>query len=268
MTPAAILAGVSRLGLSATGLEWIPPESAAEGIGEQFRESGIQFSEIECYSNLECEPGPTRDAIVERLRQTLRLAGVAGSRCVVSGVGQMDPDRPDEVAGAHPDNWTDRAMDRLVETCVEVAELAGGAGTKFCVEPWVLTTLNTPRRLGELVRRVASPHFGILLDPVNLMSLDVYFDNTRVIQESFAEAGDAISLVHAKDTKLVVQDTYHMTEACPGEGILDYATLLRCMDDLQDPTTPLLIEHLRDYGKITEARDYIRETAAAAAVAV
>ncbi len=266
-TPEGVLEGVMRLGLSSTGVA-LPPDAVrdlpvARALGERFREAGVEMSQVGCYTNLECAPGPARDRLFERLRAVIRAAGAAGARCVVSGVGHMDPDHQEDVFRAHPDNWSDGAMGRLVESCSEAAEVALEAGTRFCVETWVITTLDTPERVGELVRRVGTRGFGILLDPVNLMSLYTYFENARVIRECFEQAGDAICLVHAKDTRLVESAfTYHVSEVPPGEGILDYRTLLRCMEGLSDPETPLLIEHLSEYEQIERARDHIRRVAA------
>lgn len=270
-TPEETIEEVTRLGLSATGIHLSPgtvlDHDQAAMLGDRARAAGVQLSQFGCYINLECAPGPLRDRLFARLREVATIAGAAGARCVISGVGHLDPAQPEAVWAAHPDNWTDRAMGRLIDSCVEAAEIARQAGTTFCVETWVITTLNTPQRVGELVRKVGTDGFGILLDPVNLMSLYTHFDNTRVIQQCFDEAGDAIRLVHAKDTKLVPgKFTYHMSEVPPGDGVLDYSTLLRCMDKLTDATTPLLIEHLPDTRQIEAARDHIRKVAESVSV--
>jgi L-ribulose-5-phosphate 3-epimerase len=256
------IAAVRRLGLSGTGLildEACTPEQARD-IGQRYAAAGIALAQVGCYTNLECAPGAFRERQMERLKRTIALAAEAGSRCVVSGTGHMDREKQEAVFAAHPDNWSDKAMARLTESCAEAASAASGVGIAFCVECWSITTLNTPGKLAELVRRVGTQGFGILLDPVNLMSLDTYFENSRVIRECFDLLGDAIRIVHAKDTLLVESSfTYHMSEAVPGDGILDYETLLRCMDTLQDAETPLVIEHLSEYSDIERARDYIRD---------
>lgn len=265
-TPHDIVAEIARLGLTAAGSP-LPADLPPAEIRATFREASVQLAQVGCYTNLECAAGSSRDTARATLRDTIAAAGMAGARSVVSGVGHMDPDCPTEVFAAHQDNWTDEAMGRLVESCAEAAEWARAAGTTFCVETWVITTLNTPQRVGELVRKVGTNGFGILLDPVNLMCLDTYFDNARLIDECFDTFGDAITLVHAKDTKLLPSPfTYHMSEAPPGEGILDYATLLRRIDALPDPTTPLLIEHLAEDRQIERARDHIRNVADAVSI--
>lgn len=260
-----LIDAIKRLGLSGTALPldatWTAEQ--AEAVGQRFRAEGIAIAQVGCYTNLEGALGPVRQQQMERLKRVLTLAAHAGARCVVSCPGHMNPDLPEAIFSAHPDNWTEAAMDRLVESCREVADAAATAGVTFCLESWVVTTLNSPERLAELVRRVGTREFGILFDPVNLMNLDTYFGNARVIEDCFDRLGDAIQIVHAKDTRIVEASfTYHMSEVVPGDGILDYATLLRCMGRLSDPETPLVIEHVATQREIERARDYIRQAAA------
>lgn len=263
-TPADKVRTAREIGLTGTDI-WFDPDSPTfepESIRSLFHDNGVALSQVSCYVNLEQAPGASRDLQMERLRKVIAFAGAAGARCVVSGCGHMHPDKAEEVFAAHPDNWTDAAMDRLAASCAEAATWAHEAGTIFTAESWVLLTLNSPRKLRELVQRVDHPGFGILFDPVNLMNLDVYFDTGRMIQEAFDQVGDRIVAVHAKDTLLIESSfTYHMSEAPPGKGTLDYETLLRCMDGLNDQDTPLHIEHLRSLDAVVEARDAIRGVA-------
>ncbi|MDQ3657609.1 MAG: sugar phosphate isomerase/epimerase [Chloroflexota bacterium] len=263
-TPREKVQAIRSLGMSATDIWFDPATSIAQAaeIQQTFAGAGVSLSQVSCYTNLECVPGAIRDRQMAHLRDVIAFAGRTGVRCVVSGCGHMNPDAPEEVFSAHPDNWTDAAMDRLVESCTEAAAWAAEAGTVFCAESWVLLTLDSPRKMREQADRVNSPAFGLLFDPVNLMNLDVYFDNGRMIREAFDLLGDRIVAVHAKDTKLIDSAfTYHMSEAIPGDGTLDYETLLRCMDDLGDAETPLHIEHLPALDDVARARDYIRSVA-------
>lgn len=262
---------IRRLGLSGTGIAIESDRSPefAGAVKKQFEEEGVSLFQVHCYTNLECAPGVVRDSQMENLKSVIRLAARAGARCVVSGCGHMDPDRQEAVFAAHPDNWTDLAMGRLSESCAEATQVAAEAGISFCVEPWSILTLNTPAALAELLERTGTRGFGILLDPVNLMTLDTYFDNRGLIQECFDLLGDAIRIVHAKDTRLVESSlTYHMSEVAVGEGILDYDALLECLDQLSDPETPLIIEHVATEAEAGKARDHLRAVAERVGVAL
>lgn len=259
------IAALQRLGVQVTavGLDPAWTDDQARAYGQRWRDARIVVAHAGCYTNLESPPGPVREAQISRLQRTIELAAHAGIPHVVSGAGHMHPTRTDRVDIAHPDNWTAAALDRLVESSTEVAALAAAAGVTFCIEPLVTTTLNSPATLAEVVRRVGTRGFGVLLDPVNLMDLATYFDNGRVIQACFDLLGDAIKVLHAKDT-LLRDDvpTYHMSETIPGRGTLDYETLLRCIEQLRDPDTALIIEHIHEEHAIAEARDYIQDVAA------
>lgn len=263
------LSNLQQLHLRDTDI-WLNPDSPlmdASELRELLTNEGVSLSQLSCYTNLECAPGPILEKQMDRLHQVIQYAGEAGIRCVVSGCGHMDATCPDEVFSPHPDNWTPEAMNRLVSNCQIAATWAEDAGTLFCVESWVLLTLNSPEALAELVQRVDSPGFGILLDPVNMMNLDTHFVSGQMIQKSFDLLGDNIKIVHAKDSVLIGSSfTFHMSEAIPGRGKLDYVTLLKCMDTLKDEETPLHIEHLPTLDDVIEARDYILAMAAHAGV--
>lgn len=251
--------------ISATDL-WFNPDTVlpdAAGIRQTFQDHDATLAQVSCYTNLECAPGAIRDRQMARLRELIDWTAAAGGRVVVSGCGHMNPDNAEEVFSAHPDNWTPAAMDRLVETCAEAAGWAAEAGITFAVESWVLLTLNSPKKIRELVDRVNNPALGVLFDPVNLMNLDVHFTNGEMIREAFDLLGDRIKIVHAKDTIInAAAFTYHMSEAQVGKGRLDYDTLLRCMSELSDPDTPLHIEHLSRLDEVISARDHLRTVAA------
>ena len=261
---AARLQTARELGFSATDLWFNPDTIVPDGteIREQFARHGVALSQVSCYTNLEAAPGATRERQMARLKEIIEFSALAGAGCVASGCGHMNPDRVDDVFSAHPDNWTPVAMDRLVESCREAALWAEAAGVIFCIESWVILTLNSPQKMRELADRVNSPGFGLLFDPVNLMNLDTYFRNGDVIREAFDLLGDRIKVVHAKDTILIDSAfTFHMSEAPIGKGRLDYETLLRCIAELQDEETPLHIEHLPGIDDIIQARDHIQSLA-------
>lgn len=258
------LTTLRSIGVAGTDL-WFNPDSElppAERIRTSFQEYQATLAQVSCYTNLEVAPGAIRVRQMARLHELIEWTAAAGGRTVVSGCGHVNPDKAEEVFSAHPDNWTPAAMDRLVESCAEAAEWAVNAGIVFAVESWVLLTLNSPKKIRELVDRVNNPAFGVLFDPVNLMNLDVHFTNGAMIQEAFDLLGDTIKIVHAKDTILIdSQFTYFMSEAKVGEGRLDYEMLLRCMSQLNDPETPLHIEHLKSIEDVIAARDYLQAVA-------
>lgn len=253
-----------ELEIHATGVGLDPdaPSATLAALGQAARTPGVALVQASCYVNLQCADAGLLQHNQQRLRRAIRLAAQLGIESVVSGPGHMHPGRPMQVYAAHPDNWTARAMDRLVASCEAVVPATEGTPVKLCLEPWCIHTLNSPARLEELIRRVNHPGLRILLDPVNLVDLQTYFRTADLINECFDRLGEAIWIVHAKDTILLESAfTYHLAETVPGRGLLAYAVLLRRMKELPK-RTPLFVEHLRTREDLHEAVQYIRAVAA------
>jgi sugar phosphate isomerase/epimerase len=253
------IAALRRLGLWGTGLgvdlHWSAPEARRQV--EPFRAAGIAVVQVGCYRNLVATDESVRAAAIRDVGQAMELAGEMGVPAVICGGGHRHPDHAAAVFAVHPDTWSDRAIDVLVESCREIAATVSALAATLCLEPWAITTLDSPARLEEVMRRVDHPKVAVELDPVNMMTIDRYADTAGFLTECFDRLGEKIRLVHAKDTLLKPEPfTYHMSEAAPGEGVLDFRTLLELMQRLP-ADTPLLIEHLSDEGTIARARDYI-----------
>lgn len=257
------LALLARLGLNGTGIGidlcWAPDQ--ARSAVEPFRSAGVDVMQVGCYRNLIAVDERVRAGAIADVDRALELAGAIGVPSVICGGGHRHPDHAAKVYAVHPDTWTARAIDVLVESCQEVLAQISPFAATLCLEPWVITALDSPARLEQVVTRVDHPRLAIELDPVNLMTIERYADTGRFLNECFDRLGEKIRLVHAKDTLLKPEPfTYHLSEAVPGEGNLDYRTLLRRMEHVS-PKMPLVIEHLADEAAITQARDHILEVA-------
>lgn len=257
------IAILQRLGLWGTGLgldlDWTV-EEARDAVAP-YRAAGLHVVQVGCYRNLIAVDEAVRAAAIRDVRRALELAGAVGVPNVICGGGHRHPTDRSDNAGVHSENWTDRALDILVESCQEIVSHASPSAATLCLEPWVITSLSSPSRLEQVVRRVNHPKLAIELDPVNLMTIERYADTGRFLTECFERLGETIRLVHAKDSLLKPRPySYHMSEAVPGDGNLDYLTLLRLMQRLPNET-PLLVEHLPDEETIGRACTYIRGVA-------
>lgn len=253
------IAMLQRLGLSGTAVEIDPRWTAAQAreVVAAFEQAGLVPVQSSCYRNLVATDESVRASGIRDVIQVLELAGAVGIPSVVCGGGHRDPSCPSAVFSVHPETWSETALDILVESCQEVVSRVSSTAAVLCLEPWVITTLDSPERLARVVQRVDHPKLAVELDPVNLMTIERYANTGRFLTRCFDLLGDWIRLIHAKDTLLKPTPfTYHMSEAVPGEGALDYATLLRLMERLP-ADTPLLIEHLKEEAVIARARDYI-----------
>ncbi len=264
-TPDDALRMAERQGLWGTGIAFPggATEADAAALGRRFADAGVHIVQVSDYQNVSTPVDEVRGEAVQRLRRSMALAAAARARAVCTGAGHCDPARPRETFAAHRDNFSDAALDRLANSCRDVVAAGDvrGEGVRLLVETWVMTPLNTLPRTSKAVRRVAHPMFGILLDPVNLMSLDNYFDNGSFLRRCVQDLGPAIGLVHAKDTLLHPERfTFHLAEEPVGTGALDYAALLEALAALPGDV-PLCVEHLRTEEEVSAALAHLRAIA-------
>ena len=260
------VATIHRLGLWGTGVGFDPNGTVdqAQAAIAPFQQAGIKVVQMGCYRNLIAVDGTVRAAAIRDVCRAMELAGAIAVPAVICGGGHRHPGFP-ALAPAdvpvHSDTWSDRAIDVLVESCQEIVTTVSPTAATLCLEPWVITSLNSPARLEHVVRRVDHPKLAVELDPVNMMTPAYYADTGRFLRECFDRLGEKIHLVHAKDSLLKPQPfSYHMSEAVPGDGQLDYRTLLQLLQRLPD-NTPLLVEHLTEEAVIARACAYIRSIA-------
>ena len=243
-------------------------EEAAAAIGRRYRDAGLRIVQLSCYRNVSSPVTEVRARAARDLAAMLRLGAAAGALHVVTGAGHRDPDRSGDPFAAHRDNYSDEALEALAQTCRDAVAAPPDAAVRLLVETWVMTPLHSLLRAAEAVRRVASPRFGILFDPVNLMNLDTYFDNGSFLARCVQQLGPAIGLVHAKDTLLHPERfTYQLAEEPIGQGALDYGALLTALSALPGDV-PLCVEHVESEAAVARALAHLRAVAARVGVEV
>lgn len=230
-------------------------------VRKLYESAGLEIVQVGCYINPAAADEKVRQEHIERLKRVIAFADKLGARGVITNGGHADPSCPNETYSVYPKNWEAKVLDKIAESYAEAVKATEGKRVKLCLEPWIITPFNSPESLQIVLDKVNHPGLWVELDLVNLMTYERVFRNAEVINECFDRFGDRICMLHAKDTRLKATPyTYHMSEAVPGEGILDYRTLLIRMRELPEGT-PLIIEHISDLPTILKARDYILSVA-------
>jgi sugar phosphate isomerase/epimerase len=153
----------------------------------------------------------------------------------------------------HRENHTQETADRLIDSLRQVSAVAAGEGVTLGLECHVITTLESPRRVREIIEAVGSPALRYNADPVNFVSsfADAY-DTAGVLHRVFTELGPYVVSAHVKDVCLGNRLVVHIDECAPGEGIFDLGTFMRLYEQ-HLPDGFALIEHLPD-AKIPAAK--------------
>jgi sugar phosphate isomerase/epimerase len=187
--------------------------------------------------------------------EALRLQGIQGLQALVRIARQVDAPNtyvrpgglnPNGHWYGHPENHSPRTFERLVDSLKKVAVVAEGEGMPLAIEGHVLSVLDTPRRVRDLLDAVASPCLKFNTDPVNFIGTvhDVH-DTRPVLNQLFDLLGANTVCGHAKDLALQDSLVIRIDEVMIGSGTLDYALFLRRFQEFC-PDRYLLIEHLPD----------------------
>jgi sugar phosphate isomerase/epimerase len=206
----------------------------------------------------------------------LRAQGVAGLEALIR-IGRMldaksvyvrpGSHNPQGAWYPHPDNYSPQTFDRLVDSLRQAAATAQAEGMTLALEGHVLSLLDTPRRMRDVIDAVGSPALKFNTDPVNFIGTvkDVY-DPSHVLDELVSLLGDVTVAAHLKDLDVRDVLVLRIDEVVIGEGRMDYGRLLRQLDQM-DPEMYGLIEHLPDE-KVPLARAGLMRAAEKAGIAL
>ncbi len=185
--------------------------------------------------------GDRRRRELTRLRGALEVAAALGADGVVTGSGGHNPRGP---YWPHRDNHAPQTQRQLVESLREAARIAEDLGQMIALEAHVMTVLDSPERLRDVLDAVDSPAVGVNADPVNLIGdLHALWNSTALIERTFDLLGDRILSGHIKDVYAEDRLVLHLSQTVPGDGELDlHAYLLRF--EACAPDAYLFVEHL------------------------
>ena len=256
--PDGWVAGLKRLGYGAT---YCPVGADAKddivnAYADAAKKADIIIAEVGVWNNPLIADEKARGEALAKCRQQLALADRIGARCCVNISGS----RGQQWDGPSPLNLTDETFDMIVQTTRAIIDDVKPSRTYFALEtmPWAYP--DSPDSYVRLLKAIDRKHFGVHLDPVNLIcSPQRYFNSGELIRECFKKLGPHIKSCHAKDILLSLKLTTHLDEIRPGLGGLDYTAYLQELGKL--PDTPLMLEHLPNAEEYRLAAEHIRSVA-------
>jgi sugar phosphate isomerase/epimerase len=153
----------------------------------------------------------------------------------------------------HRENHTQATADRLIDSLRRVCVAAEAEGVVLGLECHVITTLESPERVRQIVDAVGSPALRYNADPVNFVgSFRDAYDTPAILRRVFDRLGPYVVSAHVKDVCLGDRLVVHIDECAPGEGIFDLPAFMTLYEE-HHPDGYALIEHLPD-AKIPAAK--------------
>lgn len=196
----------------------------------------------------------------QRLAKALRVGGKLGCPTLRCSAGSL---HATNVWKFHPGNFSQRAMDALVENTRRLIPIARDAGCVICPETTQWTVVHDLPTMRERVDRCDSPWVKVIFDPVNHMTAERILHSGAFIEYAISTLGERIGVLHCKD--VTVRDegevlVMHIDEAEMGTGYLDHEALIRASERLA-PWKCFTLEHIWDRELWKPAYEYIQGVA-------
>ncbi|MCK6560873.1 sugar phosphate isomerase/epimerase [bacterium] len=242
------------LGKAIAGLNLKPgilnPGLAFE-IGRAFRQQGVQIAVLGCYVN-PIHPDPaTRKALLGLFKEHLRYARDFGNGLVALETGSLNADY-----SPHPDNHSEAAFQQALASLAELAAEAENFGVVVGIEAVASHVVSTPQKMRRMLEAVASNNLQVVFDPVNLLSVENFHAQERVIGEAFELFGERIAIIHAKD---FVVENGQLRSASAGRGKLRHDLVMKFAVE-EKPGISILLEDTSPQ-TARESRDFLRQVA-------
>ncbi len=220
----------------------------------------VLIAEIGVWKNLfDPEPSAAREAL-DYAKGQLALADELGIPCCVNIAGTVGAAGWD---AADPSNFTEETYTRIIGSIREILDDVSPAKSFYCLEPMPWMVPDSPENYLQLIRDVDRPQFSVHMDFVNMINCPRrYLAPEQFIEECFSRLGPMIKSTHIKDTRMHPTRLTTVLEECsPGEGSLDFGSVLRIMDRYLAPDAPVLLAHMTTFEEYRKAYDYLKNIA-------
>lgn len=184
-----------------------------------FQKYEIDFAVLGCYLNLAHPEKEQMDKILQTYLAHIRFASILGCGVVGTETGAPNADYRYE-----PACHSEEALQVLIRNLKYIVSYAEKMGVIVAIEPVRSHIVCDAKRAKRVLREVDSPNLQIILDPVNLLGIDNYKQQSEVILEAIDLLGEDIAVVHMKD--FIVKDNLIHSVAA-GMGELDHHPIIK-----------------------------------------
>jgi sugar phosphate isomerase/epimerase len=245
----------AQLALSKTVREYSVENAAltpglAMYLKKLFAKNEIDIAVLGCYKNLAHPDAVELAAIQDTYYAHIRLASLLGCSVVGTETGA-----PNAVYKYEPACHTEEALQFFIRNLRSVVACAEKFGVIFAIEPvWNHIVYNSKCAI-QVLQAINSPNLRIILDPVNLLSMENYEQRDVVIREAIRDLGDYTAVMHLKDFCI---EEGKLVSVAAGTGLMDYQPILRFMKE-KKPFVQATLEDTEP-GNAEAARRFLEES--------
>lgn len=188
-----------------------------------FARNQVDIAVLGCYLNLANPNRQQLEKTVHRYMAHIRFASLLGC-----GVVGTETGAPNETYTCVPECHGEEALQTFITNLRPVVRYAEQMGVILAIEPVWKHIVCNPARARRVLDEIASPNLQIILDPVNLLDISNYKEQTAIVEEAVELLGPDVAMVHLKD--YVVEDGKLKSVGC-GFGQMDYTAVLKFMKE-------------------------------------
>lgn len=221
----------------------------ARYIGNEFSKQHIQIAVLGCYFNMIHPDLVERRKGIERFKEHIRFARDFGCSIVATETGNVNAD-----IIYTEDNFKEEPFLEVVESVRELVQEAEKFGVIVGIEAGVNHPVYSPKVMKRLLDTIPSNNLQVILDPVNLLTIDTYENQEEIFQEAMELFGDRVVVLHAKDFNI---QNNQLTTTAVGKGLLNYDFILKLIKEKKPYINILLEETKEPY--INESVAFLKE---------
>ena len=232
------------------------PRKETEAYLAACERHGVVIAEVGVWKNV-FDPDPAAAAEAQAFAEgQLALADELGIPCCVNIAGSAGTAGWD---AADPSNFTEETYERVLRTVREIIDRVEPKRAFYCLEPMPWMIPDSPEVYLQLIRDVDRPQFAAHMDFVNMINCPRrYLAAEQFVAECFGELAPLIKSTHIKDSRMHPMNLTALLEECsPGEGSLDFAKILKILDDRLPADAPVLLEHMTTFEEYEKAYNYL-----------
>lgn len=209
----------------------------AHYIGSAFSRKHIQIAVLGCYFNMIHPDQVERRNGIERFKEHIRFARDFGCSIVATETGNVHP----EISYTE-ENFKEEPFLEVVDSVRELVKEAEKFGVIVGIEAGVNHPVYSPKVMKRLLDTIDSNNLQVILDPVNLLTVDTYENQLEIFQEAMELFGDRVVVLHAKD--FIIENNQLLPTAV-GKGLLNYEFILN-MIKKKKPFINILLEETKE----------------------
>lgn len=209
----------------------------ARYIGNEFSKQHIQIAVLGCYFNMIHPDLVERRKGLERFKEHIRFARDFGCSIVATETGNINAD-----IIYTEDNFKEEPFLEVVESVRELVQEAEKFGVIVGIEAGVNHPVYSPKVMKRLLDTIPSNNLQVILDPVNLLTIETYENQEEIFQEAMELFGDRVVVLHAKDFNI---QNNQLTTTAVGKGLLNYDFILKQIKE-KKPYMNILLEETKE----------------------